>query len=422
MTREPRSSSVKANDPKPAVLVLTSTFPRWKGDVEPPFVHELARRLTDSFHVHVLAPHAPGSKRREILDGVHVHRFRYGPPIFERLAYQGGILANLKKSPALFGLVPFFFAAQLLAAIHLLMRQPIQVIHAHWIFPQGMIALLARFFSDRHTRVVCTSHGGDLYGLKGRFFKEIRRRVLKGSDRVTVVSHAMRFDLVNMGADPRKVSVIPMGVDLQYRFVPAATSARGDSLLFVGRLVEKKGLRHLLEAMPRILRQRPHAQLTVVGNGPSRQELENLSLVLGLRGCVEFRGALRNVDLPTVYQRAGVVVFPSVIGHDGDREGFGLVLVEAMGCGCASVVTDLPAMRDIVSDGKTGLVVSQKNSAQLAEAVILLTGDPELRSAIAREGRRHVRENFDWDTVSRQYAALMVAIIDQQSSWKLIAN
>ncbi|RPJ15456.1 MAG: hypothetical protein EHM37_03645, partial [Deltaproteobacteria bacterium] len=79
MTREPRSPGVKANDPKPAVLVLTSTFPRWEGDVEPPFVYELARRLTDSIVVHVLAPHAPGSKRREILDGVHVHRFRYGP-------------------------------------------------------------------------------------------------------------------------------------------------------------------------------------------------------------------------------------------------------------------------------------------------------------------------------------------------------
>ena len=67
------------NASRTSILVLTSTFPRWKGDVEPPFVHELARRLTDSFDVHVLAPHAPGSKRREILDGVHVHRFRYGP-------------------------------------------------------------------------------------------------------------------------------------------------------------------------------------------------------------------------------------------------------------------------------------------------------------------------------------------------------
>ena len=83
--------------PRTSILVLTSTFPRWKGDVEPPFVHELARRLTDSFDVHVLAPHAPGSKCHEILDGVHVHRFRYGPAILERLAYQGGILANLKK-------------------------------------------------------------------------------------------------------------------------------------------------------------------------------------------------------------------------------------------------------------------------------------------------------------------------------------
>ena len=127
--------------------------------------------------------------------------------------------------------------------------------------------------------------------------------------------------------------------------------------------------------------------------------------IWGCAACVRFLGALKNEELPAVYQRAGVVVFPSIVSDDGDREGFGLVLVEAMGCGCAAVVTDLPAMRDIVSDGKTGLVVSQKNSVQLAKAVIRLMGDSELRSAIARKGRRHVRENFDWDTVSCRYAA-----------------
>ena len=182
--------------PRISILVLTSTFPRWKGDVEPPFVHELARRLTDSFDVHVLAPHAPGSKRREILDGVHVHRFRYAPSVLERLAYQGGILANLKKSPLLFGLVPFFLAAQLLAAIHLLMRQPIQVIHAHWIFPQGMVALLARALSRSKAKVLCTSHGGDLYGLKGAVFSRVNengRRRVRSSDRGKSL-HAWRFN------------------------------------------------------------------------------------------------------------------------------------------------------------------------------------------------------------------------------------
>ena len=394
-----------------SILVLTSTFPRWKGDVEPPFVHELARRLADSFDVYVIAPHAPGSNRREVLDGVHVHRFRYAPSVLERLAYQGGILANLKKSPLLFGLVPFFLTAQLLAAIHLLMRQPIQVIHAHWIFPQGMVALLARALSRSKAKVLCTSHGGDLYGLKGAVFSRVNKVVADACDHLTVVSNSMRADLMKIGVESRKVSIIPMGVDLRHRFVPPVVPSRTESLLFVGRLVEKKGLRYLLAAMPKILKRFPHARLTVAGEGPSRLELERLASDLGLRARVRFLGALKNEELPAVYQRAGVVVFPSVVSADGDREGFGLVLVEALGCGCACVVTDLPAMVDIVQDGKTAIVVRQKNPDEMAAAVIRLLTDPGLRSEMVREGRRQVLENFDWWIIAAKYQAVLDATI-----------
>jgi glycosyltransferase involved in cell wall biosynthesis len=398
---------VKTSASKPAVLVLTSTFPRWKGDVDPPFVHELVRRLTDSFDIHVVAPHAPGSKRREILDGVHVHRFRYGHARWEHLAYHGGILANIKRSPVLCGLVPLFLAAQLLAAIHLLIRQPIQLIHAHWIFPQGMIALLARAIRRSRARVLCTSHGGDLYGLKGAVFSRVTKMVANACDHLTVVSHSMRGDLIKLGVESRKVSVIPMGVDLRRRFVPPSVPSRVESLLFVGRLVEKKGLRYLLAAMPEILKRFPQAHLTVAGDGPNRLELEKLASDLGLSERVRFLGALKNEELPAVYQRAGVVVFPSMISDDGDREGFGLVLVEALGCGCACVVTDLPAMMDIVQDGKTAIVVRQKNSDEIAAAVIRLLTNPGLRSAMAREGRRQVLESFDWQAIVPKYRAVL---------------
>jgi glycosyltransferase involved in cell wall biosynthesis len=408
MTREPRSSSVKAIDPKPAVLVLTSTFPRWKGDVEPPFVHELARRLTDSFDVHVLAPHAPGSKRGEILDGVHVHRFRYGPSILERLAYQGGILANLKKFPALFGVVPFFLAAQLLVAIHLLIRQRIQVIHAHWILPQGMIALLARAIIRSRVKVLCTSHGGDLYGLNGAVFSRVTKMVADACDHLTVVSRSMRGDLMKLGIESRKVSVIPMGVDLRRRFVPPTVPSPAESLLFVGRLVEKKGLRYLQEARPKISERYRQAQLTVVGDGPNRHDLEKLVKGLGLRAHVRFLGALNNEELPAIYQQAGIVVFPSVVGGDGDREGFGLVLVEAIGCGCAAVVTDLPAMMDMVQINRTAIVVRQKKPEELASAIIKLLSNPGLRAHMAVGGRQHVLRHFDWDIIAEQYRSTLL--------------
>ena len=394
----------------PTVLVLTSTFPRWRGDSEPPFVYDLSRRLADSFEVHVLAPHAPGSQTTEVMNGVHVHRFRYGPTGFERITYQGGILANLKKSPILLGLVPFFLAAQFLATVRLLIRFRIRLIHAHWIMPHGMLALLAKRMCGWRVRVVCTSHGADLYGLKGPVFRHIKKMVARGCDHLTVVSRSMRTDVLRFEVEPEKVSVMPMGVDLQRRFVPPQQPASAQSLLFVGRLVEKKGLRYLLEAMPEIIVRFPGVHLTVAGDGPCRTELEKLGADLGLRERVEFLGALRNDELPKLYQRSGIIVFPSVVSDDGDREGFGLVLVEALGCGCAVVATDLLAMRDIVEDEASAIIVRQKRSDQIAAAVIRLLSNPELRAAMAHVGRRHVLAHFDWEAVAYGYRMLLNGI------------
>ena len=89
-------------------------------------------------------------------------------------------------------------------------------------------------------------------------------------------------------------------------------------------------------------------------------------------------GAVPNTTLPELFQQASVFIFPSVVSDDGDREGFGLVLVEAMGCGCAAVVTDLPAMEDIVQNGKTAIVVGQKNPNEIARAVKRLLGSSEM--------------------------------------------
>jgi len=309
-------------------------------------------------------------------------------------------------------LVPFFLSAQMSAVARLLRKYPVDVIQAHWLFPQGAVALLDSLLAGSRVKILCTSHGGDLYGLKGRLFERVKRLVVKGCDHMTVVSRSMRSDILQMNAEPQKISIIPMGVELKKRFVPPSTAANRRCLLFVGRLVRKKGLRYLIDAMPIILRTHSELKLSVAGDGPDRQELERRVSLLGLHDHVEFLGSVPNEDLPALYQGAGIVIFPSVIDRDGDREGFGLVLVEALGCECAVVATDLPAMQDIVEDGKTGLVVAQRSPEQIANAVIRLTGDPALRRSLAANGRKHVLKRFDWETISQEYKAIMRALVD----------
>lgn len=394
---------------KPAILVLTSTFPRWEGDNEPPFVFELCRRLTPHYEVHVSAPHAPGSRTCETLDGVHVHRFQYLPEPAELIAYEGGILPKLRKRPLLIAGLPAFLLCQLRAAARLARAFDVQVIHAHWVLPQGAVALAARHLSGRAPGLVCTLHGADLYGLKGKVFDRMRRAIVNGSDRVTVVSQAMQRDLA--ADDPAKVSVIPMGVDLQARFTPGATRRTGSRLLFVGRLVEKKGLRYLLAAMPSIRKHCPQVSLQVVGSGPAQSECERIVRAAGLVGSVRFLGAVRNAELPDLYRSADVVVFPSVVGRGGDREGFGLVLVEAMGCGCAVAASDLPAVRDIVRDGDTGVLFPPADPGSLCAAVAGLLVDAQRRERLARKGRTFAIEHFDWERIARRYKGLLDELV-----------
>ena len=402
--------------------MLTSTFPRWRGDTEPPFVLELCRRLTEHFNIHILAPHAAGSQSETTVDGMRVTRYRYFFPRWENLAYRGGILANLKQNRCRYALIPFFLLFQVLAIQKLLRRFPFDLIHAHWIIPQGTCAVLTSHLRRTGPPLLCTSHGGDLYGLNSNPMGWLKRRVLERAEAVTTVSERMRDDVGSLGIDLGKVHVIPMGVDLQTRFVPSVRQKTTKSILFVGRVVEKKGLRFLIEALPEILEKHPDAKLRVAGDGQELSAIKKLANNLGVDGCVHFLGAVANETLPSLYQTSDVVVFPSIVDSRGDREGFGLVLVEALGCECAVVATKLPATRDIIHDGETALIVRQKDARQIADKVVQLLNDPELRNTLGAKGRQHVVQRFNWAAIAAQYRDLIHSVIRNRSAYGHMAH
>jgi len=390
---------------KPRLLVLTSTFPRWAGDREPPFVFELSRRLVGQFEVHVLAPHAPGARRQETLGGVQVHRFRYAPQRLQQLAYEGGILARLRERRWRLLLVPCLLMAQAWALRRLLARQRFDVIHAHWIIPQGLTAVLAG--APPRVPMLCTSHGGDLFGLRGPLARRLKRLVLARSAAVTVVSQAMREAVLALRAG-QVVEVVPMGTDLTGRFtLPERPVRVPGTLLFAGRLVEKKGVRYLLDAVARLRAQGRAVTLTIAGDGPQRAALQAQVQHLGLGGAVEFLGAVDHARLASLFQQAAVAVVPSVVAPGGDQEGFGLVIVEAMGCGCPVIASRLPAINDIAVDGETALLVPPADPAALASAIAQMLDDSTGAARRAAAARARVLERFDWESVSRRYADVL---------------
>ncbi|WP_284331969.1 glycosyltransferase family 4 protein [Dyella flagellata] len=396
---------------RPTLVVLASTYPRWHGDPEPAFVHELSRRLVRRFRVLAIVPDAPGADQSGLHDGVEVIRFRYAPRRLQTLVNDGGIVSNLRRSRWKLLLLPAFFLAQAWSLWRLLRKTRVDAIHAHWLIPQGLIAVLLRKLMRRPPALLVTSHGADLFALRGYGMDALKRFVIKNAGAVSVVSDAMRAELARIGAPMEKVSVKPMGVDLADSFKPDAMAPRSDcELLFVGRLVEKKGLRYLLAAMPEVLEKAPEAHLTIVGFGPEADDLGCQVARLNLGNKVRFVGALPQAMLPAYYQRAALFVAPFVEAGSGDQEGLGLVAVEAAGCGCPVVLGDVPGAHGLL-DPSCAKFVQPRNTAEFAASIIELLEDKSERERLAALARERVAGTVDWSVVSKGYIELLDRIV-----------
>ncbi len=390
------------------LLVLASTYPRWRGDHEPGFVHELNRRLVDDFNVHVVCPHAPGAAHFEVMDGVFIHRFRYAPEKLEVLVQDGGILANLKRSHWKWCLVPSFFLGLVIACSRWVKEIEPHCIHAHWIIPQGLAITLLSVSSRKFPPFLITSHGGDLFGLRGNFFRFLKRCVLRRACAVTVVSYPMVDDAVKLGTSRNVIRVIPMGVDFSNRFsVDRGRRRIAGQILFVGRLVEKKGVKYLIEALPGIRAQVPGAHLVIVGGGPELERLTSLARERGLDHCIQFRGPLPQEVLPELYQCASVFVAPFIDADSGDKEGLGLVTVEAIACGCPVVVGDVSVVADIFQDTDEEMRAVPGNPESLAVKVTNVLLAPEIAVQRTMAIRERLEQRMGWQSVANRYSELL---------------
>lgn len=205
--------------------------------------------------------------------------------------------------------------------------------------------------------------------------------------------------------------VIRCGVDVDHWQPRPMREASQLRLISVCRLVEKKGIDTLIRALACLRQQGSDAveSVTVVGDGPQRAELQALAKTEGVTDLVRFAGALPNEQVRLALMEADAFVLPCREDASGDRDGIPVVLMEAMACGLPVISGDLPAIRELVRDGETGLLADGANSEAVAQAIVRLAGDVGLRRMLSQSGVQHVRAEF---SLSANIARLRNAILD----------
>jgi len=267
------------------------------------------------------------------------------------------------------------------------------IVHAQRFYREGLAAFLAKVLLKKRYCIWC--RGADVY-LSWRFKGIASELFLKRANAVIALTQNMKekiYEICN-----RDAFVIPNGIDLR-RFESLShqdthtLAVNGEiAILFVGRLHPIKGVAYLIEAMPVIIRKHPKVKLFLVGDGEERQRLESLVAKLDLDKHTTFIGQIPNEKVSQYMAASDVFVLPSL------SEGLPVVTLEAIACGLPIVVTDIAGISEIIKDGENGFLVEPENSVEIAEKVLMLLGNGELRKQISQNNLEKSK-NYSWEAV-----------------------
>lgn len=399
-------------------VIITPSFPRYLNDPVSPFLFELFTRVvTLGFEIHVISPQdymIPGIGPvldEEILEGIHVHRFTYmRPPWLQTLTYRDRMPANLEESAFAKMLTPFYLLNAARKTIEICKNYNADIICPFWALPQGLIGILVKRIFNRPLIVGTFPVEIALSQSKYQFMMPALDLVFKMADVIIPNSNFTKKEIERMGVNPNKLKMVYPGVDpkkfnpnLDGSLVRKKYNCNGDPILLtVCRLVERKGIRYLIDALPSIRKEFPNVQLVVVGAGPEINTLITQAKRLGVMDSINFCRTVPDQELPYFYAIADIFILPAIIDTKGDTEGLGVVLLESMASSVPVVASKVGGIPEALNYGKAGILIEQKNPIQLAETVISILNDNELRKSLGKKGRDWVMQNFSWDILAKQ--------------------
>ena len=402
------------------VLFIVTAYPRHEGDIITPWMGETISRLREAgTDVEVLAPSYKGGGATRI-DGVKVHRFRYAPSRMETLTHDMPAVERIKRSPAFAALLPSYIAAGSQAAAKVAREGRFDVVHAFWPIPHGIFGVAARNASS--AALVSTFFSAELMwqGPLRTAFAPILRRIIRNSDAITVISSYTRERLHEYVAGVDTVT-IPFGAAAknQGSITPSHRSATDPfELLFVGRLVKRKGVNILLNAV-KVLESDERLHLRIVGGGPELGELQQLATALGITDKVTFDGVVTNERIAELFRQCDALVLPAVVTETGDTEGLGVVLIEAMGYGKPVIASAAGGIVDIVKDNDTGLLVPPGDVPALASAIRRAMDDPDEMTRLAARGTTFADQAFGWPAIVGQLMSVYESAVKRRAAGEI---
>lgn len=295
----------------------------------------------------------------------------------------GQIHVESTINPDIKGLRSLFFTITgTIKLIKIINRENIDIVHGHYLFPAGLVAVLAGKFKKKPVYV--TAHGSDVFCLykRNKFMRPVIKYVLKHADKVLVVSEALKKELLNINieglADKVEINWNVVDIDRfqkkEEKSFKKELSIDKPIVMFVGNLIPRKKVKYLLEAKKLL---KNDCYLIIVGDGPLMKDLKETTKDLDLKNVI-FTGA--RYDVEEIIPSADILVLPSV------SESFGLVLIEALACGVAVIGSNVDGIREIVTDD-VGLLVEPKNSEDLAKAIDNLLSNEELLNSMKANAR-----------------------------------
>lgn len=407
------------------IIMVTSSYPKFEGDVTAPFIESIAAGIAALGHeVHVLAPYHPDVARRPIEKGVHLHFFKYSP--FRHLniwGYAEALEADVRVRGAIFPLTPVVFVSSLFSLLRLTREIKFDVMHAHWVIPNGPVAsFVARL---KRLPLVVSLHGSDIFvAEQSKPIAWLARRIFRAASSITAPSDDLRLRAIRIGAPAARSHLVPYGVDPSKftRIEGAGPLLRRElgipddaPIVFaVGRMVYKKGFEYLIRAVPAVLREHPEAKVVLAGGGDLQGKLLSLVQQLGVQNSVIMPGWISRDKLPLYFSGCDIFVLPSVVDQQGNVDGLPNTLLEAMSSGRPVVATNVAGIPLAVRDGENGLLVPEKQPGELSTAINLLLRAPDLRQQYGEAGRRRVEQELNWETTARTFERLYLSALGRR--------